>query len=383
MSIALLPVLLASASSLLLPPLSAATGEVYSIDTDDLSFWLLVAVAPGLVMLVALGIRYLGGSRIDDDPDTAAKPPVDAERHELAQFMREAIEQLNGIYAALRDTIPEAGQAPGQAASSATGRALPSRQDCDGNGGSATTAGHIAKPVDTREETASRTNLVALSCAIEATRSVTRDKALSELAAKMSTLTELANRLHEERLALSRNTTAPSLTLEDSDSPAENRHYLSFALGDEQFAISTLSVYGAVEATQLIAEPSMPPKVRKAIRLRGALVPVIDLGAHFGGQPIEIGWNSRIILLEVTSRERLQIIGVVVDTVGKVLEIAPADIQPPAASDSQIRNDFALGTVTLDSRLITLLDIGQGLSAHELVALRSAAQAVTQENMPT
>ena len=378
MSIALLPVLLAFASSLL-PPLSAATGEVSSIDTDDLSFWLLVTVAPAIVMLVALGIRHLGGSRIDDEPDIAAKPLVDAEPDKQAQFMQDTIEQLNGIYAALRDTIPESGQA----ASSATGRALPSRQDCDGGRGSATSTGHIDKPVDTREETASQTNLMVLSSAIEATRSVTRAKTLSKLADNMSKLSELANRLQEQRRALSRNTTAPSLTLEDSASPAESRHYLSFALGGEQFAISTLSVYGAVEATQLIAEPSMPPKVRKAIKLHGALVPVIDLGARFGGQPIEIGWSTRIILLEVTSRERLQVIGVVVDTVGKVLEIAPADIQPPAASDSQIRNDFALGTVTLDSRPITLLDIGRGLSAHELVALRSAAQAVAQENIPT
>ena len=374
MSIALLPVLLAFASSLL-PPLSAATGEVSSIDTDDLSFWLLVTVAPAIVMLVALGIRHLGGSRIDDEPDIAAKPLVDAEPDKQAQFMQDTIEQLNGIYAALRDTIPESGQA----ASSATGRALPSRQDCDGGRGSATSTGHIDKPVDTREETASQTNLMVLSSAIEATRSVTRAKTLSKLADNMSKLSELANRLQEQRRALSRNTTAPSLTLEDSASPAESRHYLSFALGDEQFAISTLSIHGVVEATQLIAEPSMPPKVRKAIKLHGALVPVIDLGAHLGGQPIEIGWSTRIILLEVTSRERLQIIGVVVDTVGKVLEIAPADIQPPTASDSQIRNDFALGTVTLDSRPITLLDIGRGLSAHELVALRSAAQ----ENIPT
>jgi len=374
MSIALLPVLLAFASSLL-PPLSAATGEVSSIDTDDLSFWLLVTVAPAIVMLVALGIRHLGGSRIDDEPDIAAKPLVDAEPDKQAQFMQDTIEQLNGIYAALRDTIPESGQA----ASSATGRALPSRQDCDGGRGSATSTGHIDKPVDTREETASQTNLMVLSSAIEATRSVTRAKTLSKLADNMSKLSELANRLQEQRRALSRNTTAPSLTLEDSASPAESRHYLSFALGDEQFAISTLSIHGVVEATQLIAEPSMPPKVRKAIKLHGALVPVIDLGAHLGGQPIEIGWSTRIILLEVTSRERLQVIGVVVDTVGKVLEIAPADIQPPTASDSQIRNDFALGTVTLDSRPITLLDIGRGLSAHELVALRSAAQ----ENIPT
>lgn len=375
MSITLLPVLLASASSLLLPPLSAATGEVSSIDMDDLSFWLLLAVAPGLVMLVALGIHFWGNPRIDDEPSAPTAPLVDTERDELARFMRDTIEQLNGIAAELRDTIPEAGQAPSQGASDTRGLGRDNQESRD----AAATEEGIAESVGTLDESAPRTGPLPLGSAFEAMRSVTRDKALAQLAVKMRKLTELASRMQDEKEALERHAMDPQPAV---NGPSQNRHYLTFTLGDEQFAISTLSVYGVVEATQLIAEPSMPPKIRKAIRLRGALVPVIDLGARFGGQPIEIGWSSRIVILEVASGDRLQLIGVVVDAVGKVLELPPTEIEPAAASGSRIRDDFTRGTTTVDNRPVTLLDFGRGVSANDLIVLRSAARSTAQENEP-
>lgn len=376
MSIQLPQLLLASASSLLPESLGATTGEMPLGDMHTLSFLLMLAATPGIVMLVALGIRYLGRSRLDDEPGTAAEPLGKTEPDELARFMRDAIEQLNGIAVALRDTIPEAEQAPGQELSSTTGLRRPSARDDERRSGAAVTEERIAERVGTLDETAPRTDPLPLGSAIETMHSVIHDKALAQLAIKMRKLTELANRMQDERLAMERNAMDPQLA---SDSIAASRHYLSFTLGDERFAVSTLNIHGVVEATQLIAEPSMPPKIRKAIRLRGALVPVIDLGARFGGQPIELGWSSRIVVLEVANGDRLQLIGVVVDTVGKLLEIAPTEIEPPAPSATRIRNDFTLGTVRADNRTVTLLDIGWELLAHELAMHRNARPGAEQE----
>lgn len=259
-----------------------------------------LAVAPGIVMLVALGIHYRGDPRINAKPSAPTEPLAEVE--------------------------PE------------------------------------------------------LSSAIEATRHVIRDKALTELVAKIRIMAELTSRLHDKRQILNHIPIGP---LSASDNTTPHKHYLSFTFGDEQLAVSTLSICGVVEATQLITESSMPSKLRRAIRLRDALVPVIDLGAQLGGQPIEIGWGTSIIILEVTSRDRLQMIGVVVHAVGKVLEILPEEIDPAAASDSKIRNDFTLGTVTVNNHRVTLLDIGRGLLANEFIVLRSVAQSVAQENIST
>lgn len=267
-----LPLLLASADS-------APLGDIHAL-------LVLLAVAPSMLMLVILVVYRLRGSRRDDEPGSAAKPQAEPNPEPQAQFMRDAIEQLNGIAAALHDTILKSRPEPDQAAPGAA-----------------------------------------------------------------------------------------------SEGPEQNRHYLSFSLGDEQFAVSSQNIHSVVEATRLIAEPSIPPKIRQAIRLQGALVPVIDLGARFGGQAIELGRSSRIVVLEAPSGEHLQLIGALVDSVGDLLELPAVEIEPPAVSGSRIRDDFTQGTLMLDNRRVTLLDISRGFSSRELVP-HSAARSTKPENLP-
>lgn len=311
---------------------------------DSRSLLILLAVLASIVMLAILAIRYLGRSRVDDKSGTRVEPPNETEPDQLARFIRNSIEQLNGIAEALRPPPP------------------PMAQQVPGQGGPGTTE-------------------LPRDFAIETMRSVTDGKALAlQLAANMHRLTKLTQHMQEERRALERNSLNPQVASHHS---APCRYYLSFTLGAELFATSTLNIHEIVEATQLIAEPSVPLKLRKAIRLRGALVPVIDLGARFGWHNIALKRSSRIVILEVPRADHLQLIGVVVDTVGKVLEIDPTKIEPASPSDSRIRNDFTLGTVRADNRTFTLLDIGRQLLAHELAVPAPAPPAAEQEHAPS
>jgi chemotaxis signal transduction protein len=140
---------------------------------------------------------------------------------------------------------------------------------------------------------------------------------------------------------------------------------------------------GIIDDIAYQTKPSIPTKLRRAIRLRNALVPVIDLGAHFGGRPIKVGSGTSIVILKVTSGDRMQMIGVVVDAVGRLLEIPAAEIDPPVTCDSKIRNDFTFGTVMINNHRVTLLDIERGVSVNEFIVLRSALQSVAQENIST
>ncbi len=55
-------------------------------------------------------------------------------------------------------------------------------------------------------------------------------------------------------------------------------------------------------------------------------------------------------------------IGVVVDAVNAVLEIAASEIEPPPAFGAQIRNDFIEGMGKVNGRFVILLQIGQVFS---------------------
>ena len=65
-----------------------------------------------------------------------------------------------------------------------------------------------------------------------------------------------------------------------SDAPAQ---YLTFSLAGEMFAVGILNVKEIIEFGHLTEIPMMPAFIRGVINLRGAVVPVIDLAARFGG----------------------------------------------------------------------------------------------------
>jgi purine-binding chemotaxis protein CheW len=139
--------------------------------------------------------------------------------------------------------------------------------------------------------------------------------------------------------------------------------------------VGTLSVKEIIEYGQLTGVPMMPPSIRGVINLRGAVVPVIDLGARFGGRQTEVSRRTCIVILEVNHADEQQVIGVLVDAVNEVLEIAPADIEPPPAFGAHIRTDFIQGMGKVGGRFVILLDIGRVLSVGELAALAQASES--------
>ncbi|PIW59256.1 chemotaxis protein CheW [Shewanella sp. CG12_big_fil_rev_8_21_14_0_65_47_15] len=161
----------------------------------------------------------------------------------------------------------------------------------------------------------------------------------------------------------------------DAITPAiTNGQYLTFSLRGEYYAVTTSSVKEIIEYGQLTKVPMMPASIRGVINLRGAVVPVIDLGARFGTEQTTIDRRSCIVILEVNhSDNELQVIGVVVDAVNEVLEIATDDIEPAPAFGANIRTDFMLGMGIVGGRLVILLDVGKVLSVDELAALSASA----------
>jgi purine-binding chemotaxis protein CheW len=118
----------------------------------------------------------------------------------------------------------------------------------------------------------------------------------------------------------------------------------------------------------------MPGFIRGVINLRGAVVPVIDLAARFGRSETVITRRTCIVIVEVPNEDGKQDIGVVVDAVSAVLEIAPADIEPVPAFGAKIRSDFIAGMGKVAGRFVILLEVGKVLSIDEIAALATVAE---------
>ena len=156
--------------------------------------------------------------------------------------------------------------------------------------------------------------------------------------------------------------------------PVEVRQYLTFSLGSEMFAVGTLSVKEIIEYGQMTVVPMMPDFIRGVINLRGAVVPVIDLAARFGRTGTALTRRTCIVIVEVPGDQGTQDIGVVVDAVSAVLEIAPADIEPVPAFGARIRSDFIAGMGKVNGRFVILLEVGKVLSIDEIAALATVGE---------
>jgi purine-binding chemotaxis protein CheW len=151
---------------------------------------------------------------------------------------------------------------------------------------------------------------------------------------------------------------------------AEPAQYLTFMLAGEQFALGILAVKEIIEYHSLTTVPMMPDCVRGVINLRGAVVPVMDLLARFGRPSSETTKRTCIVIVEVqTADQESQVIGVIVDAVNEVLDIAPTDIEPAPAFGARIRTDFIQGMGKVKGKFVILLDADHVLSIDEVTQL--------------
>ncbi|MEH3086343.1 MAG: chemotaxis protein CheW [Xylophilus ampelinus] len=168
---------------------------------------------------------------------------------------------------------------------------------------------------------------------------------------------------------------SPAQALPGGGAAAEPAQYLTFQLAGEMFAIGILAIKEIIEYGQLTVVPMMPASVRGVINLRGAVVPVIDLQARFGERACEVGKRTCIVIVEVGAPSERQVVGVIVDAVNEVIDIAPGDIEAPPAFGARVRADFIQGMGKVRGRFVILLDLDRTLSSDDLVALARASDA--------
>ena len=84
--------------------------------------------------------------------------------------------------------------------------------------------------------------------------------------------------------------------------------------------------------------------------------------------------RSCIVIVEAQQNGEQHDLGVVVDAVSAVADIADADIEPPPSFGAKLRSDFITGMGKIGEKFVILLDVNRVLSLDELSALGDIAQ---------
>ena len=155
----------------------------------------------------------------------------------------------------------------------------------------------------------------------------------------------------------------------DDEATLQSQQYLTFTVANEVFAIAIAAIKEIIEYRSPTTVPMMPQYVRGIINLRGRVVPVIDLSVRFGRSKSEVSRRTCIVILEIREGEQQHDIGVAVDAVSAVLDIADADVEPPPSFGARLRSDFIGGMGKIGEKFVIILDIDRVLSMEELSLL--------------
>ena len=145
--------------------------------------------------------------------------------------------------------------------------------------------------------------------------------------------------------------------------------FLVFHLGEEEFGIHVQKVREIMGVQDITQVPQTPPHVKGVINLRGKVIPVVDLRLKFSMPAKEYAQRTCIIVVQVSGPRGNMQMGIVVDGVAEVLQVAADDVEDTPNFGKEVDTSYVMGLAKLKGRVKILLDIDQVMSARELAHL--------------
>jgi purine-binding chemotaxis protein CheW len=144
------------------------------------------------------------------------------------------------------------------------------------------------------------------------------------------------------------------------------REYLSFKLGSEEYGIDILRVQeirGYEPPTRIANTQHF---IKGVVNLRGVIVPIVDMRLRFELADVQYNSFTVVIILNIGNRT----VGMVVDSVSDVLELAPGQIKPAPEFNGAIDAAYITGLGTIkhgdDERMLILMDIEQMMTSPDM-----------------
>ena len=138
--------------------------------------------------------------------------------------------------------------------------------------------------------------------------------------------------------------------------------FLTFTLEDEVYGIEIRYVTEIIGIQSITEVPELPDFIRGIINLRGKIIPVMDVRVRFRKQQIPYNDRTCIIVIDISDVS----IGLIVDTVAEVMNIAEENVVPPPDSRTGFSNRYVKGIGKVEGEVKLILDCERLLRDEEL-----------------
>ena len=128
--------------------------------------------------------------------------------------------------------------------------------------------------------------------------------------------------------------------------------FLSFFLGDEEYAIDILKVQEIIGLMPITKVPKMPDYIEGVVNLRGKIIPVMNLRSRFGLPTIANTEETVMIVVQDGAR----LTGVLVDKVSEVVDVTDAQIEDVPEFGIPINDKYLAGIGKINETVKMILD---------------------------
>ena len=129
----------------------------------------------------------------------------------------------------------------------------------------------------------------------------------------------------------------------------QKNKFLTFVIGNENYGIYIKVVTEIIGIQTITTIPEMPDYVKGIINLRGKINPVIDMRLKFKKNYVPYNDRTCIVIIEVEGIA----VGLIVDSVSEVIEIAEENIVlPPNVKNNSNKYVKEIGKVGTEVKLI-------------------------------
>lgn len=142
--------------------------------------------------------------------------------------------------------------------------------------------------------------------------------------------------------------------------------YLCFALDNEEYGVEILRVQEIRNWEPVSRIPNVPSYEKGVVNLRGSIVPIIDLREKLGIKFTGYTPLTVVVVLQINDGNKTRTMGVVVDSVSDVITLDKAKIQDAPDFGAKVSNEFISGLVSVNERMVILLDVDKLLKLEEL-----------------
>jgi purine-binding chemotaxis protein CheW len=144
---------------------------------------------------------------------------------------------------------------------------------------------------------------------------------------------------------------------------------VTFKVAGQDLAFNIFQVERILRYEAPAPLPKAPDFLEGVLRYQGVAVPLVDLRKRLSA-PAPLREDTRTVILEWEGGK----LGVIVDAVTEVLQVAAPEITPPPGIVKGLAAEYITGIVVKDARTIIVLNTARLLSSKEKLTLETALQ---------